>query len=201
MKTMGTRSSGPSVRWYRSFYFRIGFSFVVFVVAVLVAQSVIFNVLLTRPPFPGRSPNALAAIVAADLGSAMAQNSSLDLDDYLKREYARLQPVYAVMKEGTVASNRSIPLREDILRSAQSVLGTTDFRRTGTEPIIGGPPFVIAPIQVANELRGVVVLPPVRCPIRLRETSVGWLRYRARSCWLSRQFWRPRLSSRLHAVV
>jgi signal transduction histidine kinase len=155
----------PAVRWYRSFYFRIGFSFVVFVVGVLVAQSVVFNLMLTRPRFPGRSPNALAAIVAADLGSAMAQDPVLDVDDYLKREYARLSPLYAVMKSGSVASNRSTPpLRADIVRSAQGVLAGTDFRRTGTERTIGGPPFVMAPIQTAGELRGVVVLPPPVLP-------------------------------------
>src|SRR5947209_13404578 len=119
----------PAVQWYRSFYFRIGFSFVVFVVGVLVAQSITFNLLLRRPRFPGRSPSALAAIVAADLGSAMAQDPAVDFDDYLKREYARLQPVYAVMKSGVVASNRSTPLRGDILRSAQGTLVGTDFRR------------------------------------------------------------------------
>src|SRR5204863_6302720 len=101
----------------------------------------------------------VAAIVAADLGSAMAQDPALDVDDYLKREYAQLQRVYAVMKASPVASNRSSPLQEDILRSVQSVLAGTDFRRTGTEPAVGGPPFVMAPIQVANQLRGIVVLP------------------------------------------
>jgi hypothetical protein len=30
-------AAGTSVRWYRSFYFRLGFSFVVFVVSLLVA--------------------------------------------------------------------------------------------------------------------------------------------------------------------
>jgi signal transduction histidine kinase len=127
---------------------------------VLVAQSLTFNLLLTRPRFPGRSPNALAAIVAADLGSALGQDPALDVADYLKREYARLQPVYAVMKSGVVASNRSTRLRDDILRSAQGMLAGTDFRRAGSEPLIGGPPFIMAPIQIAGELAGVVVLPP-----------------------------------------
>src|SRR5262249_41527726 len=92
MRPMALESSRPAIRWYRSFYFRIGFSFVVFVVAVLVAQSVVFNLLLMRPRFPGRSPNALAAIVAADVASAIAQDPALDVDGYLKREYPRLPP-------------------------------------------------------------------------------------------------------------
>jgi signal transduction histidine kinase len=160
MTPMALESSRPAIRWYRSFYFRIGFSFVVFVVAVLVAQSVVFNLLLMRPRFPGRSPNALAAIVAADVASAIAQDPALDLDEYLKREYPRLPPVYAVMKTGAVAANTSAPLRPQILRSAQGMVSGTDFRRGGAEAAIGGPPFVMAPIQVAGELKGAVVLPP-----------------------------------------
>jgi signal transduction histidine kinase len=160
MMPMALESGRPAIRWYRSFYFRIGFSFVVFVVAVLVAQSVVFNLLLMRPRFPGRSPNALAAIVAADVGSAIGQDPALDVDEYLKREYPRLPPAYAVMKTGAVGANRSSPLRAEILRSAEGMLGGTDFRRAGPVPAIGGPPFVMAPIQVAGELKGVVVLPP-----------------------------------------
>jgi signal transduction histidine kinase len=67
--------------------------------------------------------------------------------------------VYAVMKQGPVAANTSTPLRGRILQSAMAVLGA-DFRRAGSEPAVGGPPFVMAPIQVAGELRGLVVLPP-----------------------------------------
>ena len=36
----------PAARWYRSFYFRIGASFVVFMVAVVVAQSAIVGVMV-----------------------------------------------------------------------------------------------------------------------------------------------------------
>ena len=148
MESMATRQGKTTVRWYRSFYFRIGFSFVVFVVMVLVAQSVIFSVLLARPPFPGRSPNNIAAIVAADLGSTLNQDPALDVQDYLLREYARLQPIYVVLKTGRVASNRSDPLADDIRRTVEGVLAGTDFKRTGTEPTLGGPPVVMAPVQV-----------------------------------------------------
>ena len=71
MKPMA-KAPKTSVRWYRSFYFRIGFSFVVFLAVVLVAQSMMFSYLIARPP--ARSPNNLAAIVAADIGSALTQD-------------------------------------------------------------------------------------------------------------------------------
>ena len=35
-------------RWYRSFYWRIGLSFVVLVVVVLAAQSAMFNYIMAR---------------------------------------------------------------------------------------------------------------------------------------------------------
>ena len=96
--------------WYRSFYFRIGFSFVVFVVLMLAAQSALFNYILARRgPFPGRSPNNVAAIVAADIGAALAQDAQLNLQAFITREYSGIQPLVVVMKDGRVASNRSQP--------------------------------------------------------------------------------------------
>ena len=84
MASMSTPSGQHRARWFRSFYFRIGFSFVVFVGVVLVAQSVLFRLIGARSldPFPNRSPNNRAAMVAADVGSALAH-------DYLIREYGR----------------------------------------------------------------------------------------------------------------
>jgi two-component system OmpR family sensor kinase len=152
------------VRWYRSFYWRIGFSFLVFVIAVLIAQSAMFTYMMRRPPFTGRSPNNIAAIIAADLGSTLAQDRSLDLDEYLHREYGRLPPAYVVMKDGRVASNGSQPLAAELRRSVAGVLVGTDFRRTGSEPRLGGPPSVMAPIAVSGELVGMVVLPPPVSP-------------------------------------
>jgi len=66
-------------------------------------------------PFPGRSPNNLAAIVAADVGSALAQQPALDLQGYIEREYGRLRfPLFVVMKGGRVATNSSEPLADGI---------------------------------------------------------------------------------------
>jgi signal transduction histidine kinase len=163
MSSSGMTPVNP-VRWYRSFYWRIGFSFLVFVIAVLLAQSAMLTYMIRRPPFTGRSPNNIAAIVAADLGSTLAQDRSVDLDGYLHREYGRVQPTYVVMKDGRVASNRSAPLSPELQRSVQGVLAGTDFRRRGSEPRLAGPPSVMAPIQVSGELAGMVVLPPPAPP-------------------------------------
>ena len=154
----------PAARWYRSFYFRIGASFVVFMIAVVVAQSAIVGVMMRAGGGLGpRPPNILAAIVAADLGAALSQDAGLDLQAYVEREYGRIQTVTVVMKDGTVASNRDEPLAEGVRRSVDAVLAGRSFDRGG-EPRIEGPPVVMAPVQVAGELRGMVVLPPRRPP-------------------------------------
>jgi signal transduction histidine kinase len=150
-------------RWYRSFYFRIGFSFVVFVVAVVIAQNAIFGYVMSRTAgraFPGRSPNNLAAIVAADVGSALAQDPDLDVDEYVRREYEQARFLFVMMKNGRIAANSPRTLDDGIRRSIEAVLKGTTFGRGG-EPRIDGPPTVTAPIQVAGELRGMVILPPM----------------------------------------
>jgi len=150
-------------RWYRSFYFRIGFVFVVFVVAVVIAQNAIFGVMIARtagPAFPGRPPNNLAAILAADVGSALAANPQLDVDSYLRTEYARARPLYVMMKNGGVASNIASPLPDGVRLSVDAALNGRRFD-AANEPRIEGPPSVTAPIQVGGELVGMVILPPM----------------------------------------
>jgi two-component system, OmpR family, sensor kinase len=149
-------------RRLRSFYWRIGISLVVFVIVVLTAQSLMFSYMMSRPngALRGRSPSNLAAIVAADISSTLTHNPSVDLGEYLNREYALLQPIYVVMRDGRIPANRSEPLPDGMRSSVEAILAGTDFRRLGMEPAMGGPAIAMAPIQVATELRGIVVLPP-----------------------------------------
>jgi signal transduction histidine kinase len=151
---------------FRSFYFRIGFSFVVFVVAVLLVQNAMFSYMLSRSgdPLPARPPNNLAAIVSADIASTLAQDPGIDLAVYLNREYGGVQPVYLVLKDGRIIGNRSDPLAENLRRMVDSLLAGSNSGRMAAEPALQGTPVVMTPIQVANELRGMVVLPPARRP-------------------------------------
>src|SRR5262249_8801798 len=112
-----------------------------------------------RGPFQGRSPNNVAAIVAADIGAALAQDPQLNLQAFITREYGGIQPLVVVMKDGRVASNRSQPLSDNIHRSVDAVLAGRTFGREG-EPRLE-PAVVMTPIQVAGELRGMAVLPPL----------------------------------------
>ncbi len=156
-------AAAPRARWYRSFYFRIGFVFVVFVVVVVIAQNAIFGLMMSRtggPAFPGRPPNNFAAILAADVGSALAADPQLDVDAYLRREYARARPLFVMMKDGRVASNGADALSDAVRASIDAALHGRTFDGAN-EPRIEGPPTVSAPIQVGGELRGMVVLPPM----------------------------------------
>ena len=63
------------------------------------------------------------------------------------------------MKDGRVASNRSQPLSDNIRRSVDAVLAGRTFGREG-EPRLETA-VVMTPIQVAGELRGMAVLPPL----------------------------------------
>ena len=117
---------------------------------------------MSRPAgFPRRTPNNLAAMVAADIGTTITHDPSVDVRAYLNREYGHLQPIYVVMRDGRIPANRPEPLADNLRRSVQAILAGTDFRREGLEPTIAGPPAVaMAPVQVGTELRGIVVLPP-----------------------------------------
>jgi signal transduction histidine kinase len=161
-------SGSASVSWYRSFYFRIGFTFVLFVIGLIVLQGVVSNAIRTRPPLGLRPPNVMVAIVAADVGTLLAQNPNADIDQFLKREYAQAQPIYVVTREGSVASNRTVPLASDLRRYVDTMMKGAAGEGL-IEPRVPIP-FVTAPIQLAGALHAIVVLPPGPPPRRpLRE--------------------------------
>src|SRR5437773_8724162 len=126
-------------RWYRSFYWRIGVGLVVFVIAVIVAQSVMFSFLISRSnaALQGPSPNSFATIVEGDLGSAIAADPTLDLRAHLVREYGGSSfHVCAVMIDQRVACNSTRPLSDIARRTALAALAGHDYRRTGGDPQI-----------------------------------------------------------------
>jgi signal transduction histidine kinase len=151
-----------SVRWYRSFYVRIGLSFVLFSVALLVLQTLLFTVVRSRSPLRLRPPNTMVAIVAADLGAVLSQDASADLDAYLKREYGQSQPIYLVTADRGIVSNRTAALNSDLRAYVESLL--QGGLRSGEAGPNMATPFVTAPVVVDNELKGIVVLPPLPPP-------------------------------------
>jgi hypothetical protein len=67
--------------------------------------------------------------------------------------------VYVIMRDGRVAGNSDRTLPDDIRRSAELALARTELGQSDAAPRLSGP-VVTAPIQVRNELQGLVVLPP-----------------------------------------
>ena len=63
-------AAAPRVlRWIRSFYLRIAISFIVFAIAVIVAQSVMFSYVMARRESQDRrpSPNSVGAVAASEI--------------------------------------------------------------------------------------------------------------------------------------
>ena len=146
--------------WSRSLYWRIAISFAVFTLGMLLVQNMLFRYLLERPDPSFLSPNAMALLVAADMQQGVVTDTSVNLDEYLRQKYAGTrQPVYVVLKDGRIGGNRRERLSDDMLRATVAMLAGGDVR-AATAQMQSRAPIVSAPIQLGNELRGIVVLPP-----------------------------------------
>ena len=146
--------------WSRSFYWRIAVSFVVLVVGVLVAQSLVFSYMMARSSPTFLSPNTLALTVAADVQDILERDPSIDLQRYLEEKYrSAFNGLYVVLKDGRVASNTSVAMPEDIRLATVAVLAGSNTRVATSRMQTMGP-IVSSPIQIDNQLRGIVVLPP-----------------------------------------
>jgi signal transduction histidine kinase len=156
-------------RWYSSFYWRIGVSFVVLVIVVLVAQSVMFSFLVRRSSESVfRPPYTVATMIAADAGALLARDPAADVTPVLERHESMFPDAYVVLKNGRVFASTAKPLPEDVRRDVEAVLtGAAPPQAKFGSQTTG--PVVSAPIQVANELRGMVVMPPPPKPSMLQE--------------------------------
>ena len=154
----------PRVSWYRSFYWRIGITFVAFVVVFLIAQGLI----LARTPRPASfdvfRPPILAAEAAADVADVLRKGKADDLAAHLKSRYPLPSPyqaawlVFVVLRDGSMFSNTGNPVPGPVRLQALSALGQ---RRLA--PGDGVLPTANAPVLVDDRLVGLVVV-LVRAP-------------------------------------
>ena len=157
--------------WSRSLYWRIAVTFAVFTLGMLLVQNMLFRYLLERPDPSFLSPNAMALLVAADMQQGVVTDASVNLDQYLRQKYAATrQPVYVVLKDGRIGGNRREPLSDDMRRATVAFLAGGDVR-AATAQMQSRAPIVTSPIQVGNELRGIVVLPPPPLDTGLQATA------------------------------
>ena len=143
----------------RSFYWRIAATFVICMVGVLAAQSLVFSYLTAQSAPTLMSPNVLAVTVAADMQDALIADPALDVQQHLEQKYANTQPLYVILDNGRIGSNSRDSVPDDIQRAAAGI-DTGANLSTVLGRIRTNGPIVSAPIQIAGTLRGIAVLPP-----------------------------------------
>lgn len=92
--------------WYRSLYWRIAAGLVAVLALMLMSQGLLF-VYFTYPQagsIQSRTPAQLAALAAAELSTALADDPHTDIEQFIRSEYGRaLQPVVVAMRDGRTA--------------------------------------------------------------------------------------------------
>jgi signal transduction histidine kinase len=159
---MAVPSARPS--WYRSFYWRIGITFVAFVVVFLIVQGIILRRTPRAPGFdPFRGP-VLAAEVAADVANILRSGQHVDLNARLKSQHPLPDLtqvgwiVVVALRDGSTFSNVAAPAPEFVRLTALSAFGQ---RRLAVSD--GVLPITQAPVLVDDRLVGlamVLVRPP-----------------------------------------
>lgn len=102
----------PDPVWYRSLYWRIALGFVALLASMLVVQGVIFLWLTGRISdfFPNRSPAQLAATLAADIATTMAERPDIDLDEYVNSRYSSAPRGFVIaFNDGRLVISKRVP--------------------------------------------------------------------------------------------
>jgi signal transduction histidine kinase len=149
----------PRLSWYRSFYWRIGITFVAFVVVFLIIQGIILRRTPRAPGFdPFRAP-VLAAEVAADVADILGRGEHDDLSARLKSHYPLPDPgqvgwvVFVALRDGSMFSNGPGQAPEFIRRTALSAFGQR--RLVPQDAVL---PVTNAPVLVEDRLVGLVLV-------------------------------------------
>jgi two-component system OmpR family sensor kinase len=125
-------SEAPHRAWYRSLYWRIGIGLVSFLAAFLTLQALALVWLISRMEVaPGPPSPDITRLVSRELGDALASNTNIDLEKFLRDQYERRLPLVVVMRDGRVVSSdgRTLPegtlseLRARMSASPESFLG------------------------------------------------------------------------------
>ena len=149
----------PRLSWYRSFYWRIGITFVAFVVVFLIVQGIILRRTPRAPGFdPFRAP-VLAAEVAADVADILGRGQHVDVSARLKSRYPLPDPdqvgwvVFVALRDGSMFSNGPGGAPEFIRRTALSAFGQR--RLVPKDAVL---PVTNAPVLVDDRLVGLVLV-------------------------------------------
>ena len=91
--------------WYRSLYWRIAVGFIGCLAVLLLVQGVLFVWVMSAAgsTVPNQPPERLAQVVALDIATALERDPSLDIEQYVRQEYAKdTQPFMVLLVGGRV---------------------------------------------------------------------------------------------------
>lgn len=197
---MSSPASEPR-RWYRSLYWRIAIGFIAFLAAMLLAQGGLFLWLSTQrdEALPPRLLGDLAALVAEELGDALARDPQADLTVLARERFADLRrPAALVLPDGRlVAADLEPPplLVEDMRARLQQGEGGWRERRPRGGPRgralppgapgdgrsgmtvrrPGVPPWAVAPVRQDDAVVAAVLVAGGRPPAAVARELAPWL--------------------------
>ena len=147
----------PNLAWYRSFYWRIGVTFVAFVVVILITQGLVLSYVIprTNAQDPYRAP-VLAGEVADDVASILKRGQGVDLSAHLKSRYPPEQAgrlVFVAFRGGAIYSSTADEVPDSIRLTAMSVFG--ERRLTATDEV---PAITTTPVLVDDQFAALVLV-------------------------------------------
>lgn len=150
-------TASSRLAWYRSFYWRIGITFVAFVVVILITQGLILRQIMSSEGAQDqyRAP-VLAAAVAADVASVLARDQGADLGSHLKSHYPPERAgrfVFVALPGGPMFSSTTGAVPESIRLTAMSAFGERPLAVTDAVR-----PITTAPVLVGQQLAGLVLV-------------------------------------------
>jgi two-component system OmpR family sensor kinase len=142
--------------WYRSFYWRIGITFVAFVMVIFIIQGLILSFTISNEAQEQFRAPVLAAAVAADVASVLARDRGADLGAYLKSNYPPERAgryVFVALRGGPLFSNTTHEVPESIRRTAMSAFGERPLTFSD-----GVRPITTTPLLVDDRFVGLVLV-------------------------------------------
>jgi two-component system OmpR family sensor kinase len=119
------------MKWHHSLYWRIAAGFLGCLALLLLVQSMLFVWVVSQagPTIPNQPPDRFAQTVALDVSRAFERDAALDLDAYIREEYARdAQPFFVVSIDNRVIAMGG-PFPDGVVQEARARLDA--IRRGG----------------------------------------------------------------------
>jgi signal transduction histidine kinase len=142
--------------WYRSFYWRIGITFVAFVMVIFIIQGLILSFTISNEAQEQFRAPVLAAAVAADVASVLASDRGADLGAYLKSRYPPERAgryVFVALRGGPLFANTTHEVPESIRLTARSAFGERPL--TFADAVR---PITTTPLLVDDQFAGLVLV-------------------------------------------